>query len=281
MRATLALLALAVSSTAAAQSLAISGSCPGPMTFDVTGLTPGAEIVLVAGSGPGAARIPAGPCADLSSGLAGPLRKVAGPLRDADRDGRVTLSPTVPGGACGSSLVALELGTCGLTPPVPLAGGDEFVLFVTNTFIGSDPATWLLSRGDADAYCASYAASNGIAGSDFRIVYSTPSEDAWDYLAYSPGPDARVYDRDGVLVDSGDLWDGSDIALPDMVAWTITGSWSDGAFHECDGAYPSGSWPICQYCDEKFACGTTGDNPFEPSSCCWTGIRAVVCMGTL
>ncbi len=158
-------------------------------------------------------------------------------------------------------------------------GGCDFVLFVTDTFIEAAEDTWLWSRVDADTFCADYAATNGIGGSDFRIVYSTPDEDARDFVDIDPS--GAVYDRDGALLDPFGIWDGTDIRPSDMKNWTITGTQDDGTFLECVGSYPSGSWPICQYCDQKFACGSSSDNPFAPSACCWTGTRAVVCLGSL
>ncbi len=157
----------------------------------------------------------------------------------------------------------------------------EFVLFVTDAFIGSTESSWLEDRDAANAYCETYAESHDIEATDYRIVYSTPEEDAKDFLVYEGGVGHLVYDSAGTLIDEEDLWDGTDIRLPDMVSWTITGTWNDGEFYECSGSYPSGSWPICQYCSEKFACGGATDNPFEPGACCWTGNRAIVCMGTL
>ena len=188
--------------------------------------------------------------------------------------------PTRPD-AIASSMRGLVTSTCEVAPAQPVAGGGggDMVMFVTETFIGSDDSAWLYSRDEANTYCADYAASNGIAGSDFRIVYSHPGEDARDFLP-DMGPDTMVYDRDGALVVPGSLFGGADFTLPDMKPWTITGTQSDGAYLECDGVYEPGTWPICQYCDQKFACGTTGDNPLAPSACCWSGTRAIVCLGT-
>jgi hypothetical protein len=154
----------------------------------------------------------------------------------------------------------------------------NFVLFVTNAVITS--GVTLDTRDDADAYCGEYAADNGIDGSDFRIVYSTPDEDARDYLDYVPGLD-MIYDRSGTLIDDADLYDGTSPVLPDMVSWTIVGSGYDGRFMECSGSYESGSWPICQYCDRKFACGNSSASLLDPLSCCWTGNRAIACMGAM
>ena len=156
----------------------------------------------------------------------------------------------------------------------------DYVMFVTDTFITSSSSTWLETREDADAYCAGYADETGIEGTDFRIVYSTPDEDARDYLGYLPGVD-RVFDRDGTEVGGDDIYDGGSLLLSDMRSWTITGSGIDGTFSECSGSYESGTWPICQFCDRKFTCSSASDGPFTGGSCCWTGTRAVLCMGAL
>ena len=156
----------------------------------------------------------------------------------------------------------------------------DYVMFVTDTFIDVDSSTWLETRADADAYCAEYAATHSIEGSDFRIVYSTPDEAARDYLDYIPGAD-RVFDRDGTPVGGDDIFAGEAILLPDMMSWTITGTGRDGKFVGCSGSYAAGSWPICQYCDQQFACSSAAEGPFSGGSCCWSGIRAIACMGTL
>jgi len=154
----------------------------------------------------------------------------------------------------------------------------DYVLFVTNALITSGVS--IASRDDANTVCSDYADDYGIDGSDFRIIYSTPDEDARDYLDYIPGMDI-VYDRYGTLIDDVDLYDGTSPVLPDMVSWTIVGSGTDGRFLECSGPYESGSWPICQFCEQKFSCGSSSATLLGPSSCCWTGSRAIACMGTL
>lgn len=153
---------------------------------------------------------------------------------------------------------------------------QDFVIFVTDRFISS--GTSLANRAAADAYCASYASSSGISGSNFKIMYSTPSEDARDYLAYDASRGDRVFDRNGTQVDGGNVWAMS-TALPNMQSWTIVSTGTSGTFQSCSGSYPSGSWPICQYCSQKFACGSSSTAPFRPNACCWTGTRAIVCMG--
>ncbi len=162
----------------------------------------------------------------------------------------------------------------------PVGSGD-FVMFTTDRVITSSSS--LNTRGEADDYCEGYAASEGIDGLDFRIVYSTPDENARDYIGYEPGPGTRVYDRYGSLIDEGDLWDGDTVTLSDVLSWTITGSQKDGTFYECSGSYEAGGWPICQYCDRKYTCAPSGSDPFNAStsSCCWTGDRAVICMGEM
>jgi len=156
----------------------------------------------------------------------------------------------------------------------------DYVMFVTSTFIGSTESTWLDTREDANAYCAGYAADHGIDATDFQVVYSTPEEAARDHLDYLPGVD-RVFDRDGTEVGGEDIFDGTSLLLPDMMSWTITGSGVDGTFAECSGSLESGAWPICQFCERKFTCSSSSEGPFTGGSCCWTGTRAILCMGAL
>ena len=165
------------------------------------------------------------------------------------------------------------------------AGGGacstDYVMFVTDAFLSGTTTTWLTNRTAADAYCDSYASSHGITGSDFRILYSTSSEDARDYVDYDATAGDRVYDRYGTRIDGGDLYGTGRVTLPDMKSWTITGTKNDGRYMTCSGTYPAGSWPICQYCSQKFACGSSSADPFAPGDCCWTGTRAIVCMGKI
>lgn len=265
-----------VAAPAMAVGVDVTGACPGPALVRISGVRPGGTVAILKGRGPGGDVMPAGPCAGHATSLAG-LSFIT-TVRDSDGDGLISLSPSLPAAVCGQFIQVLDTASCELSPLEMLGGSDEYVLFVTDTTIGSDPASWLENRLEANAHCANYAATNGIAGSDFRIVYSTPSEDARDFLG-GWDPSARTVDRYGVEIDSMDLFDGSPIRLPDMKSYTITSTEADGSFFECSGDYPAGSWPICQYCSQKFACGSSGDNPFAPSACCWTGTRAVVCMG--
>jgi hypothetical protein len=116
-------------------------------------------------------------------------------------------------------------------------------------------------------------------------VYSTPDEDARDFLAYEAGMGSSIYDRDGLLIDGDDLWDDETVSLSDLMSWTITGTQKNGTFSECpdhrDGGYPAGGWPICQYCDTQFRGASSDDDPFNGDYCLWTGSRSVLCMGTL
>ncbi len=77
------LLAL-LTTLATAQSLSVGGPCPGELTIDVTGLSPGARAALVYSTiGPGGDTLPAGPCRGVAVGLAGP--RLATALTDIDR----------------------------------------------------------------------------------------------------------------------------------------------------------------------------------------------------
>ncbi|MFT4626001.1 MAG: hypothetical protein ACI8PZ_004672 [Myxococcota bacterium] len=124
---------------AGATDLTLDGACPGPVLFEVTDMTPGGRVAVLAGSGPGAAPIPGGPCRDVSSGLAGPLR-FFGPLADIDVDGVLAFRPDVPLGLCSRSLVAVDLETCEVSAPVEFGAEPGAVMRWEDATTGSCPS---------------------------------------------------------------------------------------------------------------------------------------------
>jgi hypothetical protein len=272
-------LSLSFAASATAQTVTVDGTCPGPFTITASGFEPGEQVSLITADGSGSAEIPSGACAGEITGLSasGLTRRGHG---EADETGTFERNPWIPDGFCDAWFQVISTESCASTEarPVTLPEADAHVLFVTDATVGSDEASWLDSRLTADLHCADYAAANAIGGENFRVVYSTPSENASDFVSYTPGD--AVFDRYGALLDEVDMW-GAGFVLPDMVSWTITGTNTEGGYATCAGDYEEGSWPICQYCEQKFACGSSEDSPFAPSACCWTGTRAVACMGDL
>jgi hypothetical protein len=111
--------ALCFSATASAQSLGVSGSCPGPMDFAISGVTGGGSYALISAAGPGSATIPGGPCAGMATGLSPSGFALRG-IHSADAAGNGWLSPSIPGAACSSSVQVLDVSTCTLSDAVPL-----------------------------------------------------------------------------------------------------------------------------------------------------------------
>ncbi|MFT4628635.1 MAG: hypothetical protein ACI8PZ_007331, partial [Myxococcota bacterium] len=93
-------------------SLVISGSCPGRMRIEASGLTPRGTFAVLLGSGPGSDVLPGGPCAGVASGLSD-VRYITSSL--ADPAGEVLLTPTVPDGRCGATVQILDVVTCSFT----------------------------------------------------------------------------------------------------------------------------------------------------------------------
>lgn len=85
-------------------TLATSDSCPGTMTFTVTGETPGGDIAFIYGV-PGSFTQGGTPCTGTMVGIANPTIAQFGPATSA--------SGTVPAGACGTIRVqAVDVATC-------------------------------------------------------------------------------------------------------------------------------------------------------------------------
>lgn len=101
---------------AQAQTFAAVGECPGTIDLSITGMTPRGQVAIVSSTGTGAFVVPNGqPCAGTQLGLSSTgiaLRTVL----PANASGSLSLSPAVPGAACGLALQALDVSTCTLTP---------------------------------------------------------------------------------------------------------------------------------------------------------------------
>ncbi|MFT5455436.1 MAG: hypothetical protein ACI9K2_001915 [Myxococcota bacterium] len=132
----LVLLALA----AQAQSLSITGECPGTVDVELTDVTPAGRVLLLRTRfGPGFDLLTRDPCDGLELGLAGaePLTV----LVDADGDGVIRARPRVSGPTCDWHVQAVDLSSCGATEVrgigddvggfeddrIVLAGGEHFI----------------------------------------------------------------------------------------------------------------------------------------------------------
>ena len=104
---------------AAAQSIEFTGTCPGSMTVNIEGLTPGGDFVVLAGDGAGTMALTASPCPDAEASFSSLARKF-GPMTDGGGTGSVTVTPTVAGWACDLSFQVLDLTTCEISEPATL-----------------------------------------------------------------------------------------------------------------------------------------------------------------
>jgi hypothetical protein len=98
--------------------MVVSGPCPGTVTFDFSGFTPGGTLEIGAASGAGSFVIGgAHPCAGLDTGLSADARPRVSILLDGA--GEATFQRTFRrGGACTAHMRVLDLSSCTLTPAV-------------------------------------------------------------------------------------------------------------------------------------------------------------------
>ncbi len=94
-------------------SLAIqSGSCPGTMTFAVSGETPGGQVAWVYGQ-PGSYTHAGGTCNGAQFAISNPTLHAVGTA--------TSMTVSVPAGACGSiRLQCLDISTCAVSNPIDL-----------------------------------------------------------------------------------------------------------------------------------------------------------------
>ncbi|MFT4627520.1 MAG: hypothetical protein ACI8PZ_006206 [Myxococcota bacterium] len=218
-------LALLLPTPALAQVLTIDGACPGLIDLEVTGALPGTDVALVAARGPGAAVFPGGPCADVRSGLADPLRLLTS-VRTPD--GTVSLSPTVGGGACGASVVAVDLETCIVSAPAVIGAGVGGGFTAVDSRARAFGGPWTLHRVDVDAGVVVPVAEIEVGVT--RITY-TPEGRLVGLTAEDPprlvaiDPDTGAFTP--LLTTTFPFGHGSGIAWADGALW----GWSEGGDH--------------------------------------------------
>ncbi|MFT4627129.1 MAG: hypothetical protein ACI8PZ_005810 [Myxococcota bacterium] len=122
-RACFVLAAVGVAATATAQTLDMSGVCPGPVDIMVSGLTPGGTAVFLFGAvGEGSDVIGVGRCTGTATGLAG-IRFAT--RVTADGAGNAAFSPTFPDGRCDTPVQVLDASSCAVSNVDTAAGGVE------------------------------------------------------------------------------------------------------------------------------------------------------------
>ncbi|MCA9489118.1 MAG: hypothetical protein KC621_04330 [Myxococcales bacterium] len=102
---------------ASAQSLTITGACPGIVDATVTGLTPNGQFAAVSGVPGGSTVVPVGPCAGTRLDVGNAQVRM---VNQANAQGAVHITPNVPAGLCGSDAQVLDLTTCSATPAVSI-----------------------------------------------------------------------------------------------------------------------------------------------------------------
>lgn len=116
------MLSILLASAALAQSLSITGTCPGATEIQADGLTPGGSYSVLAAPSAGSTSLTGGPCAGTPTGLDAPSRRAGGVASPA---GFALLSPSLPAAACGRAMQILDMNTCALTQVAALPGGTD------------------------------------------------------------------------------------------------------------------------------------------------------------
>jgi hypothetical protein len=99
-------------------TLTASGTCPGPVDIDVSGLTPSGSYLVIGGLMSGSAAIPSGACTGDTSGLGPTVKSIR--TATADAGGFAAMNPMLKAGPCGKWLQIVDETTCALSNPVVL-----------------------------------------------------------------------------------------------------------------------------------------------------------------
>ncbi|MDA1260647.1 MAG: hypothetical protein O3A20_08485 [Planctomycetota bacterium] len=95
-------------------TLSVTGTCPGTQTLHVTGATPNANVAIIHGIAGRTLRTRQ-PCAGAMIPLSFPR---LGALRTADGSGNVNVVLNTAAGACGRTVVAVDVNSCEVSAPL-------------------------------------------------------------------------------------------------------------------------------------------------------------------
>ena len=249
MRSILALALTLPAVALATPTLSVSGACPGPLTIDITDVTPGAAVTLLYSPGLGADRIPAGSCEDVATGLS-PLRRLT-TTRDADRDGRVRLTPTAPDAACGVHLQALDGSDCSLSSVETIgAAAPDSCRLVAGIL-------WCFHPTECGRACADTCAANGLAPMADR--------EAW-FEAQNTAEECQP------IADAFGAFEPVDVA-----SWTY-GCMNDGHASDHTGLDDTVNTAVSWLCSSYAGCpDSIIDNMDQLGVACGAGSRKTVC----
>ena len=109
-----------MASEAKAQTLTVTGTCPGVMNFDVTGAQPFSRLAFIYSLNTGSWTIPSPlPCAGLTTGLSAPVSLGAWVL--ADFAGNANVNAFIPPAWCGTRFIqVVDTLSCTTTSVFPV-----------------------------------------------------------------------------------------------------------------------------------------------------------------
>ena len=118
---------LALPGLASAQVTAsVDGECGGPISMEVSGLTPGGIVHVVTADELGDNTVPAGVCAGTDLGLG---RLGTSVSMTASPEGTLSVAPTIPDVACGRNVIFFDAATCTRSDPARMGGDQRNVTF--------------------------------------------------------------------------------------------------------------------------------------------------------
>ncbi|MFT4626971.1 MAG: hypothetical protein ACI8PZ_005652 [Myxococcota bacterium] len=216
-------LAILLPAPALAITGSVTGSCPGPADIEVFDATPGEQVAILLGAGVGRDVVPAGPCAGVGTDLSGVrLLRTA----RADGAGQVSLSPTLPPGACSRVIQFLDLSTCELSDAFELSDLDgggapglcdvDAVLFGVNDREPLDDG-WSSSGGHHFAYTFVADADMVVDGAQLNTGESTAPATLGIWSDSAGEPDVRLGGGGWTMLDENQ-WQGPSFDAPVLLA---------------------------------------------------------------
>ncbi len=266
-----------IAAVASAQSLVVSGSCPGVVELTVEDVTEGGEVLFVGGPDGGQAALVDGECAGTVTGLGRSARQI-GPL-PVVAPGIVAASPRIGNRQANWLVQAVDLSTCTVTEPVAICGDGGSELELTADHENVDLSVVL------DTTCSMSAWLDGLRdrfpsaavslGADLdSLTFGFATYDDYNDASFGSGLDKPFELRQQQTTDAGRLSAALDAAAihsgadgpesgNEAIYQAFTGAGYD---QDCDGRYDSADdvYPLISSPLDAFG-GRTPDS-YDPTT---------------
>lgn len=207
--------------------MSLSGTCPGPITVDISGATPGGGVAIAYSFATGSFTIPVGrPCAGTVLGLNSPTLLA---VLTADAAGNASFTGNAPNAACTVSVQAVDLGSCATSSveAMPVPGALDFpsassAIISSLGFVDAESCGYFWSQARGDSVSETFAGAASISNYSFDCDVTINGLVAGETCEWNVVINGTVVDSFSVAPGQGSISASSSFAPIAGPSYTVT-----------------------------------------------------------